>query len=241
MSYWVSWPANSRCMLFLLKTNYPFIKKLIALTQQVKYLAECVEKITNTISTNTNEPYGVPGSSRAGSGSQQEPIILSDDDIMIKTEKDTDATTATTTNTTTAATTNTTTAATTNTTTAATTNTTTATTTNTTASTSGKRAKKASDKTAKKTVSSKDTKDKNPKKAISGKAKGKAPVRSSSSSSSSDGSSSSSNSSSLNSSKIPFYLKKNDMPKDLREALRVNKDITNLLVINLLTDIVGFI
>ena len=225
MSYWVSWPANSRCMLFLLKTNYPFIEKLIALTQQVKYLAECVEKITNTISTNTNEPYGVPGSSQAGSGSQQEPIILSDDDIMIKTEKDTDATTATT-----------------NTTTAATTNTTTATTTNTTtASTSGKRAKKASDKTAKKTVSSKDTKDKNPKKAISGKAKGKAPVRSSSSSSSSDGSSSSSNSSSLNSSKIPFYLKKNDMPKDLREALRVNKDITNLLVINLLTDIVGFI
>ena len=210
MSYWVSWPANSRCMLFLLKTNYPFIEKLIALTQQVKYLAECVEKITNTISTNTNEPYGVPGSSRAGSGSQQEPIILSDDDIMIKTEKDTDATTATTTNTTTA-------------------------------STSGKRAKKASNKTAKKTVSSKDTKDKNPKKAISGKAKGKAPVRSSSSSSSSDGSSSSSNSSSLNSSKIPFYLKKNDMPKDLREALRVNKDITNLLVINLLTDIVGFI
>jgi len=197
-------------MLFLLKTNYPFIKKLIALTQQVKYLAECVEKITNTISTNTNEPYGVPGSSRAGSGSQQEPIILSDDDIMIKTEKDTDATTATTTNTTTA-------------------------------STSGKKAKKASDKTAKKTISSKDTKDKNPKKAISGKAKGKAPVRSSSSSSSSDGSSSSSNSSSLNSSKIPFYLKKNDMPKDLREALRVNKDITNLLVINLLTDIVGFI
>ena len=233
MSYWVSWPANSRCMLFLLKTNYPFIEKLIALTQQVKYLAECVEKITNTISTNTNEPYGVPGSSRAGSGSQQEPIILSDDDIMIKTEKDTDATTATTTNTTTAATTNTTTAA--------TTNTTTATTTNTTASTSGKRAKKASDKTAKKTVSSKDTKDKNPKKAISGKAKGKAPVRSSSSSSSSDGSSSSSNSSSLNSSKIPFYLKKNDMLKDLREALRINKDITNLLVINLLTDIVGFI
>ncbi len=217
-------------MLFLLKTNYPFIEKLIALTQQVKYLAECVEKITNTISTNTNEPYGVPGSSRAGSGSQQEPIILSDDDIMIKTEKDTDATTATTTNTTTAATTNT------------TTNTTTATTINTTtASASGKRAKKASDKTAKKTVSSKDTKDKNPKKAISGKAKGKAPVRSSSSSSSSDGSSSSSNSSSLNSSKIPFYLKKNDMPKDLREALRVNKDITNLLVINLLTDIVGFI
>ena len=213
-------------MLFLLKTNYPFIEKLIALIQQVKYLAECVEKITNTISTNTNEPYGVPGSSRAGSGSQQEPIILSDDDIMIKTEKDTDATTATTTNTTTAATTNTTTATTTNT---------------TTASTSGKRAKKASDKTAKKTVSSKDTKDKNPKKAISGKAKGKAPVRSSSSSSSSDGSSSSSNSSSLNSSKIPFYLKKNDMPKDLREALRVNKDITNLLVINLLTDIVGFI
>jgi len=218
MSYWVSWPANSRCMLFLLKTNYPFIEKLIALTQQVKYLAECVEKITNTISTNTNEPYGVLGSSRAGSDSQQEPIILSDDDIMIKTEKDTDATTTATTNTTIATTTNT-----------------------TTASTSGKRAKKANDKTAKKTVSSKDTKDKNPKKAISGKAKGKAPVRSSSSSSSSDGSSSSSNSSSLNSSKIPFYLKKNDMPKDLREALRVNKDITNLLVINLLTDIVGFI
>src|SRR5207249_5936432 len=134
MSYWVSWPANSRCMLFLLKTNYPFIEKLIALTQQVKYLAECVEKITNTISTNTNETYGVTGSSRAVSGSKQETIILSDDDIMIKTEKDTDATTATTTNTTTA------------------------TTTNTTASTSGKRAKKASDKTAKKTVSSKDTK-----------------------------------------------------------------------------------
>lgn len=64
--------------------------------------------------------------------------------------------------------------------------------------------------------------DKNSRKAISDKAKGKAPVQSSS-----DDSSDSDSSYSSNSSNTPFYLTKSDMPKDLREALRVNKDISN--------------
>ena len=71
-------------------------------------------------------------------------------------------------------------------------------------------------------------------KTLSEKAKGKAPVRSSSSSdnsSSSDSPSSSSSSDNSSSSdspsspSSPFYFKK-DMPKRLREALRVNKDIS---------------
>ena len=59
-------------------------------------------------------------------------------------------------------------------------------------------------------------------KTLSKRAKGKAPVRSSSSSSSSDNSSSSDSPSSPS---TPFYFKK-DMPKRQREALRVNKDIS---------------
>jgi hypothetical protein len=53
------------------------------LTQQVKYLAECVERLIQRPAN--NELYGVPGPSRVGS--QEEPIIVSDDDIIIKTEK----------------------------------------------------------------------------------------------------------------------------------------------------------
>jgi hypothetical protein len=76
----------------------------------------------------------------------------------------------------------------------------------------------------KKAVKKKNTNDgdKNSRKAISDKAKGKAPVQSSS-----DDSSDSDSSYSSNSSNTPFYLTKSDMPKDLREALRVNKDISN--------------
>jgi hypothetical protein len=75
----------------------------------------------------------------------------------------------------------------------------------------------------KKTVRKKNTTgDKNSRKAISDKAKGKAPVQSSS-----EDSGSSDSSYSSNSSNTPFYLTKCDMPKDLRESLRVNKDITN--------------
>lgn len=59
-------------------------------------------------------------------------------------------------------------------------------------------------------------------KTLSKRAKEKAPVRSSSSSSSSDNSSSSDSPSSPSS---PFYFKE-DMPKRLREALRVNNDIS---------------
>lgn len=40
----VSWSASSRCMVSLLKLIC-FIEKLIALTLQVKYLAECIEKL----------------------------------------------------------------------------------------------------------------------------------------------------------------------------------------------------
>jgi hypothetical protein len=79
------------------------------------------------------------------------------------------------------------------------------------------------DRDTKKTVRKKNTTgDKNSRKAISDKAKGKAPVQSSS-----EDSGSSDSSYSSNSSNTPFYLTKCDMPKDLRESLRVNKDITN--------------
>lgn len=56
----------------------------------MKYLVECVEKLTNNLqglAGNESLPYGIPGSSRT-SGSQEEPIILSsDEDIKIKTEE----------------------------------------------------------------------------------------------------------------------------------------------------------
>ncbi|PKK41941.1 hypothetical protein RhiirC2_804647 [Rhizophagus irregularis] len=54
------------------------------------------------------------------------------------------------------------------------------------------------------------------------KYRGKVPVQSSS-----DDSSDSDSSYSSNSSNTSFYLTKSDMPKYLREALRVNKDIPN--------------
>lgn len=178
----------------------------------MKYLVECVEKLTNNLqgpAGNESLPYGIPGSSRT-SGSQEEPIILSsDEDIKIKTEesdiaatskkdkekRDTEKVV------------------------------------------SNKATESASDKTTKKAVSGEATKKakkavsgettrkaKATKKAVSNKTKGKAPVRSSSSSSSSSNDSSSSDSS--DSSSSPFYLKKDDMPRELREALRVNKNIT---------------
>ena len=146
-----------------------------------------------------NEPYRVLGPSRVGSGSQEEPIIVSDDDV-IKTEK-IDA-----------------------------------------ASEKDKKSvavatkKKIGDKRSKKIISNKATKKASDKKAISSKAKGKAPAHSSPSSSSLDGSTGSSDSPSspksspsspASSPNVPFYLKISDMPKDLRENLRVSENITN--------------
>jgi hypothetical protein len=144
----------------------------------------------------------VPGSSRAvpsrGSswaGSQQEPILISsDEDIIIKTEKsDTAVTSGISEN-------------------------------NEDRDTNEQDMDtNEKDRDTKKTVRKKNTTgDKNSRKAISDKAKGKAPVQSSS-----EDSGSSDSSYSSNSSNTPFYLTKCDMPKDLRESLRVNKDITN--------------
>ena len=62
---------------FPFKTN---IENFIALTEQVKYLSQCVKKLMQR-----NQPYGIPSLSRIGS--QDEPIILSDDEIVIKSEK----------------------------------------------------------------------------------------------------------------------------------------------------------
>lgn len=71
-------------MYFLIKTNHPL---RIALTEQVKHLAECVVKLLQ--SSESSLPYGIPGPSRV-SGSQEQPILLSsDEDIKIKTEKGT--------------------------------------------------------------------------------------------------------------------------------------------------------
>ena len=62
---------------FPFKTN---IENFIALTEQVKYLSQCVKKLMQR-----NQPYGIPGPSQIGS--QDEPIILSDDEVVIKSEK----------------------------------------------------------------------------------------------------------------------------------------------------------
>jgi hypothetical protein len=80
--------------------------------------------------------------------------------------------------------------------------------------------KRGKDKEREKPASKKHKK----KQTVSEKVKGKARARSVSVSSRS--SSSSSSSSSSNSSKKTFYFKKEHMPKVLREALRVNNDIT---------------
>lgn len=70
-------------MHFPINTNQPL---RIALTEQVKHLAECVEKILQGPGSSLPLPLGIPSSSRV-SGSQEEPIILSsDEDIKVKTE-----------------------------------------------------------------------------------------------------------------------------------------------------------
>jgi hypothetical protein len=56
----------------------------------VKYLTDCVEELVkkqNRDEKNEEPIYGIPGSSRT-TGSQQEPIFISDDDIKIKVEFD---------------------------------------------------------------------------------------------------------------------------------------------------------
>ncbi|GET00119.1 hypothetical protein GLOIN_2v1470219 [Rhizophagus clarus] len=186
------------------KKDLEKVDELLAFTQQAKYF---FEKISNIIQRQqeqqNNEPYGVPGSSRAVSsrsssqavssrgssqaGSQQEPILISsDEDITIKMEKSDTAVTS---------------------------------------GISEKDEDKSAvtsatnekDRGTKKAIRKKNTNDsdKNSRKAISDKAKGKVPVQSSS-----DDSSSSDSSYSSNSSNTPFYLTKSDMPKDLSDALR---------------------
>ncbi|UZO12946.1 uncharacterized protein OCT59_004453 [Rhizophagus irregularis] len=209
------------------KKDLEKVDELLAFTQQAKYF---FEKIANIIQgqqeQQNNEPYGVPGSSRAVSsravssrgssqaGSQQEPILISsDEDITIKMEKsDTAVTSGISEKGEESAVTS---------------------------ATNEKEDESAGAVTSatnekedvsavtsatnekyrgtKKAVKKKNTNDgdKNSRKAISDKAKGKAPVQSSS-----DDSSDSDSSYSSNSSNTPFYLTKSDMPKDLREALR---------------------
>ncbi|GET61245.1 hypothetical protein GLOIN_2v1845756 [Rhizophagus irregularis DAOM 181602=DAOM 197198] len=217
------------------KKDLEKVDELLAFTQQAKYF---FEKIANIIQgqqeQQNNEPYGVPGSSRAVSsravssrgssqaGSQQEPILISsDEDITIKMEKsDTAVTSGISEKGEESAVTS---------------------------ATNEKEDESAGAVTSatnekedvsavtsattnekyrgtKKAIKKKNTNDgdKNSRKAISDKAKGKAPVQSSS-----DDSSDSDSSYNSNSSNTPFYLMKSDMPKDLREALRVNKDISN--------------
>jgi hypothetical protein len=180
------------------------------LTLQVKYLAECVENLIRKSANSEPEPYGVPGPSRpprVGSGSQEEPIVISDGEIIIKMEIDADANAATSKKDNVGVATE----------------------------------KSVSGKKSKESISGKESKraagdEKSTKK--TSKSKGKAAVRISDSSSSSDSDSSSSSNSSSGSS---VYLKKSDMPKDLREALRVNKDTKSQFTINLFTDIINFI
>jgi hypothetical protein len=166
------------------------------LTLQVKYLANCVEKLIQG-QTNNDEPYGVPGPSRVG-GSQEEPIIISDDDITIKIETNIE-----------------------------------------TISNADKKAKGKGKEPVCPTAPS--SKGKEPVCSTAPSSKGKEPVcpTAPSSPSSSNSSPSSSSDSSLcssgrgsksdgsRSSNTLFYLKKSDMPKDLRESLRVNRNITN--------------
>ena len=55
----------------------------LMLGKRGKKLAECVERLIQRPAN--NELYRVPGPSRVGS--QEEPIIVSDDDIIIKTKR----------------------------------------------------------------------------------------------------------------------------------------------------------
>ena len=64
-------------MCFLLKLIF---ENFIALTEQVKYLSQYVEKLLQK-----NQSYGISGPLQIGS--QDEPIILSDDEVVIKSEK----------------------------------------------------------------------------------------------------------------------------------------------------------
>ncbi|UZO07437.1 uncharacterized protein OCT59_027721 [Rhizophagus irregularis] len=190
------------------KKDLEKVDELLAFTQQAKYF---FEKIANIIQgqqeQQNNEPYGVPGSSRAVSsravssrgssqaGSQQEPILISsDEDITIKMEKsDTAVTSGISEKGEESAVTS---------------------------ATNEKEDESAGAVTSatneKEDVSAVTSATTNEKyRAISDKAKGKAPVQSSS-----DDSSDSDSSYNSNSSNTPFYLMKSDMPKDLREALR---------------------
>lgn len=190
------------------------------MTQQVKYLTECVKRLLPRQAN--DEPYGVPGPSWIGSGSQEEPIVISDDEITIKTEKINTATDAAISNN------------------------------NITGGEESKEVSKEKGKSPVRSPSSSSSRKTISKAKGKGKApvrKGKAPVRSPSNSGSSRNSCSSKNSGSSrgspaspnnsstldgSQSNVLFYLKKSDMPKDLREALRVNNYLTRISQIDLL-------
>jgi hypothetical protein len=53
------------------------LHSLLALTQQVKYLAECVKEIANNSKKESKEPESVIPGPSGTSGSQQEPIVIS--------------------------------------------------------------------------------------------------------------------------------------------------------------------
>jgi hypothetical protein len=189
---------------FLYNSDAFTVHSLLALTQQVKYLAECVKEIANNSKKESKEPesvvYGIPGPSGT-SGSQLEPIVISDNEITIKEENGEKK------------------------------------------EKKGATNKKGKGKEREKPETTTGKKHKK-KQTVSEKAKGKARARSVSvSSTSSRSSSSSSSSNSSSGSNKTFYFKKEYMPKDLREALRVNNDIPFLLIVIrfLLTDIIYFI
>ncbi|RGB27965.1 hypothetical protein C1646_673586 [Rhizophagus diaphanus] len=171
-------------------------KPFSALTLQVKYFAECVEKLTNTLQRspcNESLPYSIPGSSWVSS-SQEEPIILSsDEDIKIKVEKFTtnemEVDSSKLTKPTKKIDKN-----------------------KYTKETASKMLSKRSKKKASVQTSSSSSSSDNSSSSNS--------LSNSDSPSSSDDSSGSGSSSSSNNSNVPLYFKKKDMPKSLREALR---------------------
>src|SRR3989337_1601908 len=172
---------------FLYNSDAFTVHSLLALTQQVKYLTECVKEIANNSKKESKESesvvYGIPGPSGT-SGSQLEPIVISDNEITIKEENGEKK------------------------------------------EKKGATNKKGKGKEREKPETTTGKKHKK-KQTVSEKAKGKARVRSVSVSSTSSRSSSSSSSSSSNKT---FYFKKEYMPKDLREALRVNLFLYKLFI-----------
>ena len=62
---------------FLYNSDAFTVHSLLALTQQVKYLAECVKEIANNSKKESKEPESVIPGPSGTSGSQLEPIVIS--------------------------------------------------------------------------------------------------------------------------------------------------------------------